>query len=181
MQPLGNKTPKLYVKSTWCPPFRSIPKEIDQRLTTFFKAIRSLFKKTQGQNNLLPFQRKLLNKLRKQQEVIIYKTDKGLGPCAIEFSQYAQDIMAHLSNPLHYQILPEQEANNLISQIHCKIHTWISKDRKFLDDDAVKYIYMTAHLKTAKTPMGISTSYTRFTLAGKVGDMSAACWQQGKM
>ena len=102
MQPLGNETPKLYVKSTWHPPFRSIPKEIDQRLTTFFKAIRPLFKKTQGQNNLLPFQRKLLNKLRKQQEVIICKTNKGLGPCAIEFSQYAQDVMAHLSNPLHY-------------------------------------------------------------------------------
>ena len=45
MQPLGNETPKLYVKSTWSPPFRSIPREIDQRLTTFFKAIHPLFKK----------------------------------------------------------------------------------------------------------------------------------------
>ena len=61
--------------------------------------------------------------------------------------------MAHLSNPLHYQILLEQEANNLISQIHCKIHTWISKNRKFLDDDAIKYIYDRTS-KNSKDPHG---------------------------
>ena len=42
--PLDHKPPPLYVKSKWRPPYESIPLEIQNRLSHFFKKINKMFK-----------------------------------------------------------------------------------------------------------------------------------------
>lgn len=136
--PLDNKPPKLYVKSEWRPP--SIPVEVDRRLYAFFRSIRSLFRKKKGRNNLLPFQQKLMAKLRRQAKFMIAKTDKGLGPCAIEYTRYIQDVLVHLADPGTYQTLTRAAAEAEARRICRDIYSWTFKYRKSLDEHETKYI-----------------------------------------
>jgi len=91
-EPWDNKPPPRYMKSNWRPDFRCIPCEVDVRLAAFFCAVRLMFTRRRGRSNHLKFQRGLLDWLINQNEYIVAKTDKVLGPYAFEFSRYAHDV-----------------------------------------------------------------------------------------
>ena len=79
-------------------------------------------------------------KLKNMNHIIIGKTDKGLGPFAIEFVRYIEDGLRLLSSPKHYQFLTPQEATNRAQHVQVSIFRWIMQHRKFLTDMEAKYI-----------------------------------------
>ena len=145
--PLDCNPPPLYVKSKWRPPYESIPMEIQNRLSRFFKRIKKLFPKKKGVSNLLPFQAKLIKWLRRHPQWIIANTDKNLGPCAIELAQYLKDAMLHLNNNKIYEIISETEALTAVRQLEDEIMNWISvaRRRHVLDDH--EYAYLRHHTR----------------------------------
>ena len=138
--PLQNKKPQLYVKSKWRPPYHTIPGEVHRRLSSYSSKVRSIFTKKRGKSNLLPFQQKLMAKLKANSHFLIGRTDKGLGPFGIEFERYAQDGLELLSNPNNYQFLTEAEARAKADHVFTLISTWLCEHRRFVSDDEAKYI-----------------------------------------
>lgn len=140
--PLDSVPPPLRLKSHWWPPFNEISQEVVDRVCSFIRDVRPLFTPVRGRSNLLPFQRRLLTWLRSQSDFIIAKTDKGLGPCAIEYHQYAKDVLVHFSNPAVYQFISKAEADNLAESLHCEIQRWIERAhvKNVIDDDEVAYL-----------------------------------------
>jgi hypothetical protein len=82
---------KLYVDSTWTPEDYEIPCWAHDRLDNFLSNVSALFQKKKATSNLLPFQQEMMDKLCDYPELIFPDTDKGLGPCAVEFNQYVED------------------------------------------------------------------------------------------
>jgi hypothetical protein len=146
-EPWDNQPPPLYMKSNWRPNFRCIPREVDVRLAAFFRAVRPMFTRRRGCSNLLKFQRGLLDWLIKQNEYIIAKTDKGLGPCAVEFSRYARDVLVHLSDTQFYEIISAEEAAAFAEETYRQIMLWCSKFQLPVGMASTKYIrfHTTAH------------------------------------
>ena len=66
--PLDHKPPPLYVKSKWRPPYSAIPLEIQNRLSRFFKKLNIIFRRRKGISNLLTFQMKLIQWLRRHNQ-----------------------------------------------------------------------------------------------------------------
>ena len=139
--PMDTNPPPLYVKSKWRPHELEIPDEVHHRIADFYNEIRPRFNtQKKGRSNLTPYQTKLLTWLREQKQYIIAKTDKGLGPCAVEYSRYAQDVMAHLSDPAIYQFVSKQEADEYAQDTMVMILTWLCDYAKSLDLDSRKFI-----------------------------------------
>ena len=144
-EPMDNKPPTFYMKSTWRPDEWSIPREVNERLAAFFRGLRKLFAKKRGCSNLLPHQRKILSWLRKQTDYIVAKTDKGLGPCTVEYSRYVMDCLAHISNVAVYQIISKAEADHMACELLRTINKWLHVCRKWLSDDERKWISHHSH------------------------------------
>ena len=100
--------------------------------------------------------------------ILIGKTDKGLGPFAIEFDRYVKDALAHLNNPQHYQFLTKQDAERLVDRVQRDIYIWVVKYRKQIGDEAAKFVnqytsinaadpfrYFYSMYKVHKTPIKI--------------------------
>jgi hypothetical protein len=59
--------------------------------------------------NLSPNQQQCLRELATRNDLIIYPTDKNLGPCIIERNQYIlQVLLEHLTNTINYTMLPTE-------------------------------------------------------------------------
>ena len=152
--PMNTVKPPLCVKSIWRPPANKIPAEVDARILAFSRGIRSMFKERPGISNLLPFQRRILFKLKKLRDYIIVKSDKGLGPCAIEFERYVRAALAHLTNPDNYQMLTETEAIQMADATVRAIYGWKAKYRKYIDEDSAQYIEKETN-KNRDDPFGL--------------------------
>jgi len=152
--PMENVAPPLRLKSTWRPPATAIPCEVDSRIAEFSRGIRKLYQERSGISNLLPFQRRTLFELKNLKDLIIVKSDKGLGPCAIEFERYVRGALAHLTNPDNYQMLTEAEAQQMAQATVKDIYGWISKNRKYIDDDSAAYIRKKTR-ENAEDPFGV--------------------------
>ena len=117
--------------------------------------MRSKFIKRKGENNLLPFQQRLLAWLKHHESWIIANTDKNLGPCAIELSQYIMDALTHLNNESVYESLTAAEATAEANRLYYEIHHWtvIGRKKRAITDDEVKYIRHHTS-KNAENPHG---------------------------
>eukprot|EP00957_Ditylum_brightwellii_P027690 2093222-Ditylum_brightwellii.AAC.1 len=82
--------PKLYVLGTFTPKDFMIPNKSLHHIDTFQHAIKLLFKKRQGHNNLLPHQKIALYSLQKSPDFVICQCDKNLGPAILEKSIYIE-------------------------------------------------------------------------------------------
>ncbi|KAL3780396.1 hypothetical protein ACHAWO_009110 [Cyclotella atomus] len=94
---------KLFVKSDWTPTDGEVPGWVFARVSKFFCRVRNKFNKKRTISNLLPFQQRLMNQLINDNNLLFPDTDKGLGPCAVIYNQYVQDVLRHLSNKDVYQ------------------------------------------------------------------------------
>ena len=74
-----DEAPKLYVRSKWTPPPWDIPKELDQRIPNFRRAITQRFCRRNGRSNLLPSQQKMLAHFQCDKNIIITNTDINYG------------------------------------------------------------------------------------------------------
>jgi hypothetical protein len=104
--------PKLYVKSKWKPPLTEIPPWVDARLSKFLQCMKSLFHARRSCPNLLPFQSAILTKLRSNNNLLVPDANKGHGPCAIEYEQYIQDCLIHLTDTSTFECLSPTEAHS---------------------------------------------------------------------
>lgn len=152
--PLDHDPPPLYIKSQWRPPPAAIPVEVNRRLADFFRGIRALFVKRRGISNLLPFQRKILFRLRRNMDIVIANTDKGLGPCAIEYSRYVCDALKHLTNAAAYEFLDEHEAMQSARETVRDINKWLFECRKSIDDHARQFIAQITAKNCDEEPFG---------------------------
>jgi hypothetical protein len=144
---------KLIVKSIWKPSTRDIPNWCSQRLSKFFTRAQRLFKRRKAKSNLTPCQESLLETLPDDPRLLFPETDKGLGPCAVEYDQYVEDCLIHLKNSEVYQQLSEEEAFALAKVIQAEISDWLKRHKGTIGDQAFEYI--TDHLKSNESsPFG---------------------------
>ena len=85
-----NYIPGLYLPSTWSPPAAKEPVEFalanfDEKLNDFARALPK-----HRRHNLSPSQRNVIRELRDRPDLIVYQTDKNLGPSVSERKRYIQ-------------------------------------------------------------------------------------------
>ena len=111
--PSGEEAPhksKLYVKSKWTPSDRQTPSWVLTRVNRFFRELEKLFKRKDATSNLTQIQQQFLDLLPSDPTYLFPETDKGLGPCAVTFIQYIEDVLVHLCNQEVYEQLTKEEA-----------------------------------------------------------------------
>jgi uncharacterized protein (DUF2267 family) len=124
---------KLFVKSDWTPTDGEVPGWVYARLSKFFRRVRNKFNKKRAISNLLPFQQRLMDQLINDNNLLFPDTDKGLGPCAVTYNQYVQDVLRHLSNGDVYQRLTENEATQLANDLRSEIEKWLEDYKHWIE------------------------------------------------
>ena len=153
----------LFIRSDWEPNPDEIPAEFRARLSAFTRAMKLMFRRRRSRRNLLPSQLTAMASLRRDDNLIVFKTDKNLGPAILERPNYIKvALQEHLQDTYTYRQLSFQQAtgrlravNNLIKnfiQVHCAKG---SSDAKFLSrslnvSDPFAYFYLLA--KVHKKP-----------------------------
>jgi hypothetical protein len=103
--------PSLYLPSHWQPPAKQ--DHVEFALANFDEKInncrRALPK--HRRHNLSPSQRNVIKELRNRPDLVIFQTDKNLGPSVAEREQYIRDVLnTHLLNDDNYEHLPQATA-----------------------------------------------------------------------
>ena len=126
--------PKMYVRSTWTPPYWTLPPIVlQQRLDKFATTLNKLFKRRMGKTNLLSYQTRALQSLQKQQDFLICPCDKNLGPAIIERDDYIKIAMRdHLLDGRTYRRLSEADCNNHKQRLIKEIKSWLKQYNKTL-------------------------------------------------
>ena len=130
----------LFICSKWEPDPDEIPAEFRARLSAFTRALKPMFRQQRSHQNLLPTQLTAMASLRQDDKLLIFKTDKNLGPAILEQSNYIKmALQDHLHDTCTYRQLSTQQAvgrlhavSHLIKyfiQVHCAKG---SSDAKFL-------------------------------------------------
>ncbi len=132
--------PKLYTKSEWIPPSKCIPRTTTTRLHNFHQALLRIFYQRRGKANLSSSQWKLLNTLRRDANILIVSADKGLGPCAVTYSQYISDALKHLLDESTYQRLSKEEAFEEASETGRLIRHWCDKHQDCIPSTFTEFI-----------------------------------------
>ena len=146
------KKTSLYVKTDKNPSPPSFV--IDRRLGEFSRSFEGNFRsRCPGNSNLLPYQRKLLEELQSNPEIIIAQSDKGLGPCAVDLKRYIKDGVRHICDESSYEIISEEQGAEDIAALESDIFDWLNVNEGNVPKMHVKYIEK--HLeKTRDNPYG---------------------------
>ena len=131
---------KLYVKSKWTPTDLDVPSWAARRIGKFKRQVQKLFKQRRAKSNLLPYQQEMMDLLLNHPELLFPETDKGLGPCAVTYSQYVEDCLKHLCNKDCYRQLTEEEANTAAKALSESIEIWVRRHRKKIGGHAAGFI-----------------------------------------
>ncbi len=157
--------PTLFVRSDWSPSRSDIPIEYRIRIDTFLESIKQQCpSKRNCSSNLLPLQRTTLSYIRQNNNLVIFPTDKNLGPAIIDRPTYIKRALSeHLSDKTTYRQLTPSGASNRIKAVRRMITKFIethfekgNPDRTFLQrtfdncKDPYAYFYLLA--KVHKTP-----------------------------
>jgi hypothetical protein len=119
---------RLFIRSNWFPTAEKIPIEFRARVTHFILTAQKLFVPKVHPSNLLPHQTLALNALRKNPELIVWKTDKNLGPAIIERDVYIRCALSdHLLDRSTYRQLSETTANGRINAIRRLLENFITE------------------------------------------------------
>ena len=120
--PTQDFNPRLYKNSTWVPPSCGAP--YSEALQTFEKIITTKNNNlpTCKRFNLHPLQRKAIGELNKNPNIVIYPSDKGLGPVAVDRQTYIQQVLKeHLCNKNNYVQLSADEAHEALEDQKAKL------------------------------------------------------------
>ena len=122
-----------------------------------------------GKSNLTKFQAGILEKIRKNKNVIIAHADKNLGPVGVDAEQYIRwGLQEHLLDTTTYQLISEEEAKIAADELYTTIYQWtrrhslsdhlnidrrnyIRKKISEASSDPFGYFYLT--IKIHKTPI----------------------------
>ena len=155
----------LFIRSEWEPDPDDIPAEFRARLSAFTRALKPMFRRQRSRRNLLPTQLTAMASLRQDDKLLIFKTDKNLGPTILEQSNYIKmALQDHLHDTCTYRQLSTQQAGGRLRAVSHLIKNFIqvhcakgSSDAKFLFrsfnvEDPFAYFYLLA--KVHKKPWG---------------------------
>eukprot|EP00956_Cyclotella_meneghiniana_P000733 scaffold786_cov37-Cyclotella_meneghiniana.AAC.1 len=131
---------KLYVKSKWTPSDQQTPSWVLTRVTRFFRKLDEIFKRVNATSNLNPLKQELLNSLPSDPTYLFPEADKGLGPCAVKFIQYIEDVLVHLCNEEIYERLTEEKALLHTDVLHAEIIDWLNNYEKLIGKHAYTFI-----------------------------------------
>lgn len=116
--------PALYMKSEWRPPDVYIPATVTKRIQRFHQRLKRVFYACLSASNLNSDQRKYIQAILDDPRLLIVLADKGLGPCAVTYEQYVQDVLKHLENRSTYRRLSPQDARMEATVTATKINAW---------------------------------------------------------
>jgi hypothetical protein len=91
----------------------------------------------QPQNNISREERKALNDLSNNPNIIIKKYDKGRGICLMNKHDYTQVGLNHLSSH-HYELIPFDSTTESANEIHALLHEM--HEKRFIDSDALLFV-----------------------------------------
>jgi hypothetical protein len=98
--------PSLYIPSYWEPPAKNDAAEFalaefDTKLNDFRRALPK-----HRRHNLSPSQRNVIRELQNRPDLVIFQTDKNLGPSLSERPQYIREVLTtHLLDDANYEYL----------------------------------------------------------------------------
>jgi hypothetical protein len=113
--------PSLYLPSDWQPP--PAPDDAENAMSRFNEKLNVLIRALPRSRryNLSRSQRQCLGDLAQRQDLIIFPTDKNLGPSIAERRPYIRQILTeHLLNEVHYQYLPTESAKTELAAQRCR-------------------------------------------------------------
>ena len=129
---------KLFVKSPFNPPAPSF--EITPRLNNFHSQVRQIFRGHNGRDNLLPHQRRILDKIKVNNDIIIAQADKGLGSCAVDLERYIKDGLKHILDKDTYKIISPKQGQADADNLRLEILNWTVKYEDVVPALHMKYI-----------------------------------------
>lgn len=156
--------PKLFLRSSWTPPRSDIPTEYRIRIDSFLQSIKKQCPPKRSGSNLLLLQKTTLYNLRHNSNIVIFPSDKNLGPAIIDKQTYIKRALSdHLSDTTTYRQLSPTAADSRAKAIRKIIKNFIEQnfkkqnpDRIYLErmldacEDPFSYFYLLA--KVHKTP-----------------------------
>jgi hypothetical protein len=113
--------PSLYLPSDWQPP--PAPESAEHAMSKFDEKLNVLIRALPRSRryNLSQSQRHCLGDLGQRQDLIIFPTDRNLGPSIAERRPHIRQIPAeHLLNEDQYQYLPADDAKNELDAQRCR-------------------------------------------------------------
>jgi hypothetical protein len=138
----------LFIRSNWEPPPAEISPFWQSRIKSFSTHIRELFVPRRCGYNLLLQQRIQLDQLRQNHNLVVFKTDKNLGPALLERDIYIRRALSdHLLNQVHYRQLTEVAAEGRILAIKKIIVAFLLKHFKNNNDPDRKYLFRSLQVK----------------------------------
>ena len=129
---------ELHKKSSWRAPLP--PREIDSRLSTFQRELEKIFVRRKAVPNLSTAQQRILQDLRKNDNIVILSADKGLGPVGVTRHKYIEWGMKHLNDSSTYSYVSNEEAHVATDDLYYQIFQWTRKYRSDLGDNTADYI-----------------------------------------
>lgn len=170
----GNSTPlpanALFIRSDWEPNIDDIPMELRARVSAFVNEAKKLFHKRRSPSNLLPHQTAALNAIKARPDLIVWKTDKNLGPAVIERDVYIRRALdEHLLNADTYRQLTEAQASGRINCIRNLVNhfitTYFPKPKRAEDESATAKATRTFLQRSLST---VIDPYAYFYLLAKI-------------
>jgi hypothetical protein len=153
-------TPKLFVRSAWTPPISDIPTDYRIRIKLFLQSLKEKCPGKKSSSNLLPIQRTMLQNLRNNNQLVIFPTDKNLGPAIIDKPTYIKRAISdHLSDKTTYRQLTAPQADARMKAVRRTLTNFIEKYFKKGNSDRT---YLTRMLERCEDP------YAYFYLLAKV-------------
>jgi len=184
-EPILDKESGLFLRSTWIPKLESLNQDIIQRLEDFERSIGNLFRRQRlTPSNLLPSQQATVQWLKNHDNLVVFPTDKNLGPAVMERNRYIQVAYDdHLSDKETYERLTKDEADRRVHEtrqiIKRLVNTFVKakrpNDAKYLqgmlqsNKDPFAYFYILAkvHKKPLATRPIVSVSGSILYALGK--------------
>ena len=156
--------PRMYVTSNWKAPQHTFPWIIQRRFAFFHHGILNAFRKQRGRANLLPHQRRALEWAQTQDDFVICLSDKNLGFCIMEKTQYIRRARALLSDVNSYTKLDQVDADARIALVTLEIQQWIQNFKHVLLKSELKFLRR--HHRAVTGPDG--DPYATFYLLAKI-------------
>jgi hypothetical protein len=154
---------QLFLRSSWEPDKDTVPIEFRARVSHFLKLLQNQFRRRQVPPNLSHYQASILENLKSSEDFQVFPSDKNLGPCIIEKSEYILRVLAHLSDTTTYKQLSKNAAEIKMAEVETFIESFLFihsrqityADQTYIDrslevPDKFAHFYMMA--KVHKTP-----------------------------
>jgi hypothetical protein len=145
--------PRLYIPTPWEPEQMLDHDNMEHALVSMERLLTKAASKLSKycHYNLSPNQWQCLQELAARDDLIIYPTDKNLGPCIVERNRYISQVLSeHLTNTINYTMLPtetvaaelkQQRSNSLAiyEKFHREIQTPVERTyfSRALDDSTM--------------------------------------------